>query len=207
MEQQEEERISIREYARRVGVSDTAVLKAYKAGKIPEGIVYPEGGGRPYVFPILASRAWGKNLNPDSGNNIHLIENIENANKVGSTKIIPKEAVKNKPIITEEDLDTTPEVKEDGTSLTEAKRVEAIYRAKLLRLEYFEKEKQLISFNDVNKQLAEMGIKIRETLESLPNKTVDLIHSQPGRNEALIVFNKAVKELLTKLAVEGLAIK
>jgi len=208
MKEEEEQRVSVRAYARMLGISDTAVLKAYKAGKIPEGIIYPEGGGRPYVLPVKASKAWGKNLNPDSGNNIHLIENIENANKGNELNIKPKAKPSTPQVpISEADLNTTPEADETITSLTEAKRVEAVYKAKLLRLEYLEKEKELISYRDVNKQLAEMGIKIREALESLPNKLVDNIIAQQGRNESVIVFNKAIKELLTKIAVNDLSLK
>ncbi len=206
MSQIEEEKVSIREFARRLGVSDTAVLKAYKAGKIKKGIVYPPDGGRPYVLPIIACQEWGKNLNPDSGNNEHLIQNIENLNsKKQPPKSLKIESKKQKDI-SEEDIESTPNV-DEGQTLTEAKRVEAVYRAKLLRLEFLQKEKELVPTREVNKQLAEAGIRIREAIESVPNKAIDNILAQPGRNEALIVFNKAIKEVLEKLALGGLEIK
>jgi hypothetical protein len=202
----EEERISIREFARRLGVSDTSVLKAYKAGKIVKGIVYPGGKEKPYVLPILACQEWGKNLSPDSGNNYHLIENIEKANKSDLKDSSKKVTVKKTVPITEEELASTPDIGLDG-SLLEAKRIEAIYKAKLLKLEYLEKERESISLREVNKQLAEMAIKIRETFEALPNKSIDNILAPTGRNEALIVLTKVIKDALTKLSITELNIE
>lgn len=57
------ELISIREYARRKGCSDPAVLKAIKTGKIINGCVIDENGNKK-IIPEIADAEWQSNSDP-----------------------------------------------------------------------------------------------------------------------------------------------
>jgi hypothetical protein len=188
----EKKGISIREYSRRKGVSDTAVHKAFEEGKIVNGIVYPEDGSRPYVLEEIADEEWGKHLNPARGNNSHLVETLEEK----KTEKTPSKGIDT--ALTSQEIQSTPDIKENET-FNEALRKERIYKAKILKLQFHEKEGELVNKGDINKQLFELGKQVRIVFEALPNTTIDNILSANTRSEALLIFKKSINDALQKM--------
>lgn len=64
----ERERIGVREYGRRVGVSHVAVLNAIKAGRLNKSVTR-DARGRPRIDPVAADREWGHNTDSDKNRN------------------------------------------------------------------------------------------------------------------------------------------
>jgi hypothetical protein len=192
--------ISIREYARSLGVSDTAVRKAFKSGKIKNGIVYPPKG-EPYVFPDIASTEWGKNFNPQKGgDNLHVIENLEKkTEKKISEKPEPKRQNKKEEVpLSDEEINSNPEL-DENTSIGQALRIQAIYKAKMLKLEYQEQELSLVDKKEIDRKLFDLGKELRVGLENIPAQIVDNVMAATNRNEALIIMKTAIQEGLFKI--------
>lgn len=191
--------ISIREYARLLGVSDTAVKKAYTSGKIIKGIVYPGGKERPYVLPEIANQEWGSNFNPSKGgDNTHVIESLEKQSESKLTSSKNKKNTKSDDTITDEELGSNPDL-DENTTLTEAMRIQAIYKAKMLKLEYDEHESSLIDKKEIDGKLFNLGKEIRVGLENLPGQIVDNVMAATNRNESLIIMKTAIQEAVIKI--------
>lgn len=186
--------ISLRQYAKNLNTTDTSVRRAIKSKKIVKGVFIGEDG-KPHIIPEIANEEWGKNLNLEAGNNIHLAESLSEKGK--------KEAkIKEKPPtgpVTEEEIDSDVDV-DDGDTYAEAKRKEAILKAKLLKLDLLEREKELGPRVDYNNQLMEIGIKFREIMQALPNQTIDNILAFPTRNEAVLYFQEIIDNALNKVS-------
>ena len=94
--------ISIRAYARHRGVSDTAVHKAIRAGRIT-----PEVDGR--IDPVKADREWAKNSDTPKEGTPHRAETVTVKAPVAES--------------------TTPTLNTGGTSLLQARTVNEVVKA------------------------------------------------------------------------------
>lgn len=189
------ELISLREYGRRRGCSDTAVRKALKAEKIVKGVEY-DSKGRPRINPAIADEEWRRNIDP----------------------IRPRVAQKGKAIFDEGDPDTTDELdteapadipkgapKDTSTdvSLAAARRAQAVFKAKILELEMKQKQGSLVDRDQVYKALFAAGQEVRSALQSIPDRFIDNILAARSRNEAHGILANAIADALDKLADLG----
>jgi len=106
--------ISIREFARRMGVTDGAVRKAIRVGKIALGVIYDEKG-RLLINLEVATAEWSKNFNPNYERNDNLHKNLTAASASQDGQIQP-------PALT-------------GRSLIEIKKMQAEVRLQLDAIE------------------------------------------------------------------------
>lgn len=190
------ELISLREYGRRKGCSDTAVRKAIKAEKIVKGVVV-DIKGRPRINPAVADVEWSRNVDPDR----------------------PRVAQKGKAIFDEgaetETTETDTEADESSapagvrratgtdTSLAAAKRAQAVYKAKILELEMKAKQGSLVDRDQVYKALFAAGQEVRSSLQGIPDRFIDNILAARSRNEAHLILANAIADALDKLADLG----
>lgn len=193
--------LSIRAYAKSLGVSDTTVRKAInsKPPKIQKGFVRPEDGSDPYILPEVANKEWGQFLNPaKGGNNSHAIQAVIDNNK--GTKKVKKVQNEDHSDLTDEDLESDPEIKDDA-SLSEGLRVQSIYKAKLLKLKYLEEEGKLVDKKDIERDLFNLGKEIRQTFEILPQQVLDdILSAANNRSEAMMILKDAINNALLKVA-------
>ncbi len=176
------ETISIREFARRVGVSDTAIRKMIASGRMTEkSLDRAPITGRPsiiYKQALIEYQAAAGGLVKESG--------------VDSTP----QKYRTPP--------TTPPPPNDQpreqTSIAEAKRQSAIYDSKLKGLELAERQKVLVPRNKVYEELFAFGQEIKSNLISIPDKYIDLILATTTRSEAHSILYKAITESLETLA-------
>ena len=175
-----QELIAIREAARRLGVSDTAVHKAIKAGRVHIA-GRTEKSDRPLLAWPDAQRDW--NANTDAGRRTH----------VGSQGS-PRRALDDpRP----QGVDATgatardDEIEDDGgdvlihgaMTLNEAKTAKAILDARLARIEVEQKSGQLLPVADVKASAFRVGRQIRDTLMNIPDRVAaELAHeTDPAR--------------------------
>lgn len=174
-----EERISIREFARRVGVSEGAVRKAIETGKIAAACVKKnKKNGRPELLFDKAKADWDLN-----GGGLRR-EYRENHKKT----------------ITKDEVDAPTKPIQDQVSLAEAKRQSAIYDAKLKGLELAERQKVLVPRTKVYDELFSFGQEIKTHIQSIPDKYIDLILASANRAEAHKILNGAINEALDTLS-------
>ncbi len=169
--------ISIREYARRKGCSDTAVHKAIRAEKIVKGLEHDEKG-RPRINPEIADAEWS----------VHF-DHIEPKNKTLAANI-PK----------------PPDIEEPAPgggiqgSLAKAKLSQTVSKAKLLDLEFRYKTGKLVERDKVYSALFNAGQEVRAALQTIPDRHIDEILSATSRNEAHAILYNALSESLGILA-------
>lgn len=210
--------ISIREFSRRVGVSDTAVNKAIKAGKISEDCLDRSNIKRPKINPIAALKSWGKNYAPGWKQSNKLNESIEAHAEIKEQPVEKKpETVKQKKNLSirgneldvpaddqleDPDENDTIWIRKSAT-FAEAKRVEAIAIAKLAQVKLNEQKGKLISKDKVYKEFFDVGIRVRTSLQGIPDKWIDNLLACSTRSEAHSMLYEAITESLEELVKTG----
>lgn len=171
--------ISLREYGRRKGCSDTAIRKAIKSGKIVNGVIR-NPGERPMIDPVVADAEWGMTFNPSYGDRSgKLHKSLEES----AGKVAPG----------------TPDV-EGGRSLAEIKRQTAEVRLRLDALELKERMGQLVDKDAVYRALFAAGQEVRTALQAIPDRVIDDVLAARSRNEAHQVLFNAIADTLEMLS-------
>lgn len=168
--------ISVAEFARRAGVSHTAIFKAIKAGKLPR---LSDGS----MDPGLVDGPWRK------------------ANRRG-----PKPKVETERRETETPEQAAERIVIDGGhaphSLAEAERIKENYLAKLKQLEYDLKSGEVVRVADVMQIVASQYAVVRSRLLSLPAKTAPRAAILAAATEVQALLQAEINEALTALALD-----
>lgn len=177
----EHEAISIREYSRQRGCSDTAVRKAIKAGKIVRGVI-DRDTKRPRIIPAIADQEWAENTNP----------NYERQTRSGGTAapVSPPPAP---------GIDRPPATGVQR-SLAETKRLHAEIKLQQDALELKRKKGELVDKRAVYAALFGAGQTIKNQVLGVADRTIDEILAAPSRNDAHTILYKALVESLQSLA-------
>ncbi len=173
-----EKPLSFSEYARRKGVSHTAVFRAVNNGRIVKGLVVL-ANGKKGILESVADKEWKDNTNPD-----HHFSRYREGGGSNNNEIDPEESKA-----------------QSQSTLNAAKRAKAVFDAKLAELEYKKKASILVEKDKVYKKLYDFGQELRNNFLALPDKVIDEILASDSRNEALTVLYDAIAqqlELLTK---------
>jgi hypothetical protein len=188
------EKVSIREFARRVGVSDVAVGKAIAAGKIVQAIDYTNPK-RPKIDPDLALKEWGKNYDPS-------YQRTEKVNELMGEGVTPPKPMKAKPKPKPQVEDSEPETPQrpGGKSLAEIKRQAAEVKLHISAIELKEKKGQLVDKDKVYKALFAAGQEVRTAFQAVPDRVIDDILAAKTRNEAHSVLFNAIADTLETLS-------
>ncbi len=167
MAKRTQERISQREYARRLGVSNEAVRKAIDSGKIVKGWDKKE---QRIIFDI-ANKEWGA---LHFKNNINAIVNDE-----GDGGTVGKNLSLN-----------------GDSSFADARRVKEIIQAQLVALDLKERKGELVKKDQVYKELYAFGQQMRTSLQAVPDRVIDNILASKSRAEAHTLLTDAIHEVL-----------
>lgn len=185
------ETISLREYARRRGVSDTAVRKAINAGKIVEGRIFESG--IPRIIEAIADKEW--NLYETRA------KVTQNPTTPATKPVKPAAPHTQAPAVVHPVQDHTNEPpKPPAGSLAAARLVQAQLKAKLLEIEVREKSGRLVDRDKVYAALFSAGKELRTALQSIPDRFIDEIIAAGSRNEAHTVLYNAIADALERSA-------
>lgn len=166
------ELISIREFARRMGVADTSVHKAIKAGVITKGLEYKNDKVKKLDYDIVLKQ-W-----QDAGR--------------GTRKEIKKDLPETNKI-----KPTVPETSPAGQmSYTEATRRKQVYAQQREGLELAELQGVLVNKDKVFKELFDFAQNLRNNLLTIPDRIIDEIRAIDNRNDA---HQKLYEALVTEL--------
>jgi predicted transcriptional regulator len=182
--------ISIREYGRRRGCSDTAVRKAINAGKIVEGVARDKRGKVLGIYEEVANAEWALNHDP-------MRERVTK-NGEASERFLEAETKPAAPIGQGKPTGYSGAANEN--SLAAAKRAQAIYKAKLSELEYKQKAGKLVDKQEVYKQLYGAGQELRQAFQTIPDRFIDDILAASSRNESHQVLFNAIADVLEGLS-------
>ena len=187
-----EQPISIREYARRRGISDTAVRKAIKAGKIEKGLT--DIGGVPAILESIANQEWAQyapvTREPKPASKTPLPNNPTPAPRPAQPVAPPQPQA---PASGE-----AP--KPQAGTIAAARLVKEQLHAKKLELEIKVMMGKLVDKEKVYSMLFNAGQEIRSTFQSIPDRFIDEIISAPSRNEAHALLYNAITDALERTA-------
>lgn len=191
-----EESMGIRELARFIGVSDNTVRKAITSKKIPETCINRSNPNRPEIYVKRALEAWGKKFTPGTVQSKPLRDKLKGPRPEKE----PEPAIKQKPIIDLSDLVEGEEIIiSNSAEFEEAKRVEAITKARSAQLELAKAKGKLVERTKVDNELFDLGVIIRTSLQGIPDKHIDNIRAAGTRQEAHSIMYKAITESLEAL--------
>lgn len=179
--------VSIREFARIVGVSDMAVRKAIASGKIVESIDYTNPQ-RPKIDPVKAAKEWGKNYDPS----YERTEKVSESISVGASKA-------SKPREADTGIPNLPHPSEGGRSLADIKRQTAEVKLRLAAVELKQKQGHLVDKDLVFRSLFTAGQEMRTALQTVPDRCIDAILSANDRNEAHVILYTEITNALERL--------
>lgn len=200
------EAISIREYARQRGCSDTAIHKMIKAGIItPASITSNPKNGRPMIIADKAT----SDIEAYASNSSRVL------NKVKAEKPKPEPKPRN-PIDTKNTKRTRIELPDDeippppptppgtlpdgGKSKAELDRLLATLKVKKAALEVKQLEGTLVEKDKVRQGLFEIGQVLKKDILSIPDKTIDNIRAAKTRQEAHSMLYQALSDALTAIS-------
>ena len=169
--------ISIREFARRKGVSDTAIHKHIKAGHLKE-CIRQLSNGRPALVADIAEREW-----TEFGAGTHSAHFTKSKRSNGH--------------IVAQSGGSLPQ--SDGTMLA-AKKAKEVYAAKLAQLNYERAAGMMVSKEKVYKAFYAVGAELKQAIEKIPDRIIDDILSATDRHEAHAILYAALNEALEKLS-------
>ncbi len=186
-------KVSLREYAKIRGCTEGAVRAAIRTGKIKNGVIKNDEGINKFIDTDIADVEWSKNYREDrkGSSNYELHSNLDKAAKgKPKTEARPKQKT-----------DTgEPDGEAGDVTMSEAKRREAIAKAKILEIELAEKENSLISTETVRRAMYEFGEEVKSALLSVPDRATDDVLAAQTRNEAYLILKTAIMDALGKLA-------
>jgi hypothetical protein len=184
--------VSIREFGRRVGVSDTAIRKAIDAGKIVRAIGTNPNNGRPTLDYYLALEEWKV-----CGGGIHAV-NYEAKPQPAKAQKQPAAKPEPAPAAYTSAPPAQPPV--DTGTLVAAKRAQAVYIAKIKELEYKRMAGTLVEKDKVYQSLFAFGQEVRNAFQALPDRIIDEIRASQNRNEAHKLLYDSIADVLDKLS-------
>lgn len=185
------ETISIREYARRREVSDTAIRKAINAGKIVEGRVFENGV--PRIIPDIADKELTLyEASPTRGQ--------KKEQPTQPPKPVKPQASKPAAPVMAPPAQSSEVPKPPAGSLAAARLIQAQLKAKTMEVELKEKMGELIDKKKVYESLFAFGKEIRANFQAIPDRFIDDILAAPSRNEAHTILTNAIADALEALA-------
>ena len=180
-----ESKVSIREYARSKGVSDTTIRKAIKSGKIKKG--YDEGSKK--IIPQVADREWGDTM----------VQPLQTGLQTAPVSKGQKEVGENR----EQEINGDSVFVDKDETYAEALRKDLIIKANLNALKLRMKEGEVVEKSKVYKELFAFGKQIRLRFQSIPDRIIDDVLAAPGRNEAHMILFNAISDVLEELTGTG----
>jgi hypothetical protein len=197
-----QELIPIREAARRLGVSDTAVRKAATAGRIK---IHDEdkdpGNGRPRCrWPDIEAQ-WLANSDASKRTYVGPTGTSERRAKYAPDAPVSQVAQmappRPHPADTGADL-----VIHDGMSLTEANTAKAIYAARQAKLDYERDTKQVVDAADQRKVAFKLARAARDELQTMEDRLSPILASETDVHAVRQILREDIRRISERIARE-----
>jgi hypothetical protein len=193
------ERISQREFARRLDVSNEAVSQAVKNGKISKG--WDKGAGK--IIYEKAMEEWGNLfVKIDAESEQATADVVKRLQSVPGPQIT-KPRAKDPDDSQQSAFDELEEYETLALSarapFAEALRVEKVAKAKQEIIKLKKETGELVNKEEVYRQLFGYGQSVRNAILAIPDRIIDEVLAAPNRALAHQVLTSGIHEALTKL--------
>lgn len=180
------ERISLREFGRRLKVNEKSVRKAIEKKAIINGVEYGDNG-RPRIVYEIALREWEAHVSLE-----------------GRDPKIDFTAAKKETHVRREQNEEPP-VAEAGleraaTNTQKINHARSKVRLEMDVMELRKKKNELVEREKMNREFFEAGKIIREALLTIPDRVIDDIRAEEDRNVAHTMLYKEIEAALEKLS-------
>lgn len=203
------EAVSFREFARRMGVSDMAVRKAVKAGRLKESVGHFENGRVGIISAERAEQEWKATTSRTRGG-----ETAAARPHAGKTSAAHPEQVRTAPPEgshsgSQADEDESEAVDDypggefiSASTLVEAQRLATNERARKLKLDNDTRQGRLIAVERVAKDAFEAERIRREAVLNLPARIASELAAEWGldSNKVYVRLDRALRMALNELA-------
>ena len=180
--------ISKRAYARRRGVSDTAVHKAIKSGRI---IPEPDGS----IDPVKADSAWDENTDPAQQRKIPPTPTKSQPPK---TQLQPtKPTVITKP--TGPIMQKPSPPKMVGPDFQTSRAVKETYAAKMAMLDFEERTKGLINADEVRVSAFNLARRVRDRLLLIPHRIAAILAAEMEADKVEKILADELRKAMEEL--------
>ncbi len=192
------ERISIREAARRLGVSDTAVHKAIKAGRVT--IAGRTASDRPLLAWPDVERDWKRNSDPMKRSHVGSRGGVRRFGEVPMVELPTSStggAGVGAPAPQDEAVDA-PELDGDkAPDYAQSRAIRERYMARLAKLEFDQKSGKLVSADDVKAAWFHITTTVKTKVLALSSRCKAKIPSLTTEQVAIIdaIAREALEEL------------
>ena len=205
------EQVSIREFARRVGTTDTTIRNDRAARRIGEDAfdVHPKNG-RPVVLVERALEYWYKynprpeTEQPDEGTETTtadlekgLPESENNFPAMDKTE--GQKAKEDRDKRAKDFKENKSKNEKAADEYADAELREKVARAKLAELKLQEALGELVPLAEVKKNLFTFGAEIRNALQAIPDRIIDNLLAADTRSEAHTILTVAINKALLSL--------
>lgn len=190
------ELISIREAARRLGVSDTAVHKAIDAGRTSIAARKP-GSNRPLVAWPQIQTDW--QANSDVSRRTHVGSKTPKAAKAPAARSpapAPVPAVEVQP----------PTAGAAGTSFAASRAVRETYQARLAKLEFEQKSGKLVEVDQIKVRAFKLARSARDQLLTMPDRLAPILASETDVLEVHRLLTEDIERTCERIAAEAASI-
>jgi len=200
--------ISQREYARSRNITLPSVQDAIKYGRLNKSLV--KVGKHNKIIPEIADKEWKENTNHDRRPNCS--KGNSKANDYGTIKEVSKTEIdqlnnstENKRILNElprtfaglKDLITFEGLAPD---IAESRAFFEGYKAKLLELEYKEKQRELIPIDEIKEVWTELLKNFQSKVRSIPTKITPILTASSREEEVERILADSLDEALNELS-------
>lgn len=188
------ERLGVREYARRIGVSHVAVLQAIKAGRLNKSVSRDEKK-RPRIDPAIADKEWGLNTDED------MRRNTEGAGgrapappPKGQTDLFP-EAVPDAP--------RSLAASFGGKTVQEWRAAQLAVSTKHDELDLAERQGRLADVAKVKAQWFKLVREARDKLLNIPSRIAGEVAAENDQKKVFATIDREIRLALEELTTDG----
>ena len=188
--------MSIRAYARQRGVTEGAVRKAIKSGRIAV-----ESNG--FIDPVKTNAAWESNTNPAQQRRPDSLPPIPVPVPVKPVPIPAKPPAP--PVRQPTQRPAEPEAGPSAVGMPNyqmSRAVRETYNAKLTRLDYEERTGKLLNAEDVAKEAFALARRVRDRLLNIPSRMASVLASETDSKAIELLLSQELRIALEELSEE-----
>lgn len=196
--------ISIREYARRKGISHTAVNQAINSNRLVKSIAKDSAGHWKIADEILADQEWAENTSQASPRN--RISGEPKRNKATASKPYEPHRPDGAPPAVGSTAASRPDVPNDNEAANGVPKyglsqaIRAAYQARMEKLEYEKEIGKLIPADAVRVAMFNVARKCRDMLMGMPDRVAPLVLGSPSLFEIQRVLTDEVRRICVEIS-------
>lgn len=199
--------MTITEYAAHAGVSDVAIHKRIKSGKIPQrALVREPGKSRPKIDSEIADKSWEQNRNLAQAAGAKANQTSNKLAKPAKSKSAGRPPTTTKVVdmsaqggSTEQEVEKL-EFSDDVNRYAKAKTSTEELRSRKLELEIAEKEGTLLDAEETRKTIAKLVTETKEAILNVPAKVGPELLGCTDLVDLEVRLTKALNDALSNLS-------